>query len=103
MVTRDDAARGKPAPDIFLRAAALLGVAPERCLAVEDSAHGVAAAHAAGMGVVMVATQAPAEVRQCCVDVVDRLDAVGRLLDLASICEHPRAAPAAEPSRTFIR
>jgi HAD superfamily hydrolase (TIGR01509 family) len=44
-----EVARGKPAPDLFLHAAARLGVAPEGCVVVEDSAHGVAAAVAAGM------------------------------------------------------
>jgi len=41
--------KGKPDPDIFLKAASLLGVSPEHCLVIEDSAHGVKAAHAAGM------------------------------------------------------
>ena len=40
---------GKPAPDIFLLAAAKLGVAPERCLVIEDSTAGVAAGRSAGM------------------------------------------------------
>ena len=43
--------RGKPAPDLFLHAAASLGARPERCLVVEDSPAGVEAAHAAGMRV----------------------------------------------------
>lgn len=42
---------GKPAPDIFLYAAARLGAAPARCLVIEDSANGVAAGRAAGMTV----------------------------------------------------
>ena len=41
--------RGKPAPDLFLYAAARMGVAPERCLVIEDSPAGIEAARAAGM------------------------------------------------------
>jgi HAD superfamily hydrolase (TIGR01509 family) len=44
-------ARGKPAPDLFLYAARAMGVAPERCLVIEDSVPGVTAASAAGMRV----------------------------------------------------
>jgi len=54
ITTRDNAARGKPHPDIFLAAAASLGVPPAECLAIEDSFAGVRAASAAGMPVVMV-------------------------------------------------
>lgn len=53
----DEVEHGKPAPDIFLRAAARLGVAPAACLALEDSAAGCAAAAAAGMRVVVVPTE----------------------------------------------
>jgi trehalose-phosphatase len=45
--------KGKPAPDIFLRAAELLGVAPEHALAVEDAIAGVEAARAGGFGLVI--------------------------------------------------
>ncbi len=54
VVTRDDVARGKPAPHSFLRAAALLSAPPESCLAVEDSTAGVAAAQEAGMMVALI-------------------------------------------------
>lgn len=43
--------RGKPAPDLFLHAAKNMGVAPDRCLVVEDSPVGIKAAQAAGMSV----------------------------------------------------
>jgi HAD superfamily hydrolase (TIGR01509 family) len=46
---------GKPAPDLFLHAAARMGVAPEHCVVVEDSVHGVEAGRAAGMDVLAYA------------------------------------------------
>ncbi len=52
IVTADDVARGKPAPDLFLVAAQKLGLRPEECLAFEDADLGIEAACAAGMDVV---------------------------------------------------
>jgi len=49
---REDAAREKPAPDLFLAAADALAVAPDACLVLEDSSPGIAAARAAGMTVI---------------------------------------------------
>lgn len=49
VVTADDVARGKPAPDMFLLAAKLMHVAPEKCLVFEDAEPGIMAAKAAGM------------------------------------------------------
>src|SRR3546814_20133997 len=49
VIGAEDVAKGKPAPDGFLAAAARLGVAPGDCLAWEDSPAGIAAARAAGM------------------------------------------------------
>ncbi len=54
LVTREDIVNGKPAPDIFLHAAMLMGVAPDACLVFEDAPSGVDAALAAGMSVVAV-------------------------------------------------
>ena len=53
-VCGDEVPSGKPAPDPYLRAAALLGLAPEQCLAVEDSVTGTAAAERAGCPVLVV-------------------------------------------------
>ncbi len=53
-VSSEEVERGKPAPDVFLEAARRLGVPPERCAAVEDSANGIRAARAAGMRVVAI-------------------------------------------------
>ncbi len=50
----DQVVNGKPAPDIFLRAAERLGVPPQQCLALEDSEAGVLAATSAGMVTIMV-------------------------------------------------
>lgn len=54
VVAGDEVANAKPAPDLYLAAAAGLDVAPEHCLAVEDSPIGIAAARAAGMRVIAV-------------------------------------------------
>lgn len=54
ILSADEVARGKPAPDLFLETARRLGVSPEGCLVLEDSAYGVEAALAAGMFCVAV-------------------------------------------------
>jgi HAD superfamily hydrolase (TIGR01509 family) len=63
VLTGEDVVHGKPAPDIFLLAAAQLGVVPARCLVVEDSTDGVAAARAAGMAVLDVRQASAASAR----------------------------------------
>jgi len=55
-VTADDVRRGKPDPDVYLKAAEGLAVEPEACLAFEDAIVGVHAARAAGMRVIGVTT-----------------------------------------------
>jgi HAD superfamily hydrolase (TIGR01509 family) len=54
VVTADDVSEGKPAPDIFLKAAHLLGVDPTKCLALEDAPAGILAAQRAGMQVIAI-------------------------------------------------
>lgn len=49
LVSGDDVPNGKPAPDIFLKAADSLSVAPSACTVIEDSPHGVKGANSAGM------------------------------------------------------
>ncbi|MFT4125798.1 MAG: HAD family phosphatase [Gordonia sp. (in: high G+C Gram-positive bacteria)] len=58
-VCGDEVERGKPAPDPYLRAAALLGVDPRCCQAIEDSAAGTASATAAGCRTLVVPSAAP--------------------------------------------
>ncbi|MET9604601.1 HAD family hydrolase [Streptomyces sp. NPDC006512] len=57
----EDVGRGKPAPDLFLHAADMMGVPPARCVVVEDSRLGVEAARAAGMDVLAFTSMTPAE------------------------------------------
>jgi len=54
VVTADDVVHGKPSPDMFLLAAKLMGVTPEKCLVFEDADPGIQGAIAAGMKVVHV-------------------------------------------------
>lgn len=60
-VAGDEAARGKPAPDIFLQAAGRLGRKASECVVFEDAPAGIEAAHAAGMQVIAVLTTNPRE------------------------------------------
>lgn len=55
VVTADDITRGKPDPEPFRRGAELLGVAPERCLVVEDAPAGLASGRSAGCATLAVA------------------------------------------------
>lgn len=54
VVTADDVAEGKPSPDVFLKAAQLLGVMPSKCLVLEDAPSGILAAQRAGMEVIAI-------------------------------------------------
>jgi HAD superfamily hydrolase (TIGR01509 family) len=82
VITRTDVAHPKPSPDLYLLAAARLGVAPELCLAIEDSNPGVAAAHAAGTITIMVPDIVPPTEasRARCIAVLPDLGAVLAML-----------------------
>ena len=82
ILTLDDVTRGKPSPDLYLLAARRLGFAPQACIAVEDSNHGVAASHAAGAITIMVPDMAPPtdETRAKCAAVLPDLNAVLAML-----------------------
>jgi HAD superfamily hydrolase (TIGR01509 family) len=53
-VSSEEVERGKPAPDVYLEAAAKLGIEPSKCVAIEDSTNGIKAGVAAGMRVVAI-------------------------------------------------
>lgn len=82
-VCGDEVAAGKPAPDIYLRAAELAGEHPHACLAIEDSPTGATAAHAAGIPHLVVPSQIPVRpaARRVFRDTLERLT----LDDLAGI------------------
>lgn len=60
VLSGDQVARGKPAPDIYLTAARELEVIPDNCLVIEDAPNGVASAKAAGMRCLAISTSANA-------------------------------------------
>jgi HAD superfamily hydrolase (TIGR01509 family) len=82
LLTRDDVTRGKPSPDLYLLAASRFGLKPEVCVAVEDSNHGVTAAHAAGAITIMVPDMVTPteESRARCAAVVADLHEVAEML-----------------------
>lgn len=82
LVTRDEVARGKPSPDLFLHAARTLGADPGRCVVLEDSHHGIRAANAAGAMPVMVPDllEPTDELRGLCIAVVRDLHEARALL-----------------------
>jgi HAD superfamily hydrolase (TIGR01509 family) len=53
-VSSEEVARGKPAPDVYLEAARLLGIEPQACTAVEDSGNGILSASEAGLRVIAI-------------------------------------------------
>jgi HAD superfamily hydrolase (TIGR01509 family) len=82
ILTRDDVVRCKPSPDLYLLAAERLGVKPQACVAIEDSNHGVTAAHAAGAITLMVPDMIPPteETRAKCAAVLPDLNAALAML-----------------------
>jgi HAD superfamily hydrolase (TIGR01509 family) len=82
----DDVAQAKPAPDLFLHAARTLSAPPHRCVVIEDSPTGIAAARAAGMTVFGYAASTPAaRLRDAGADAVfERMHEVPALLARAA-------------------
>ncbi len=95
VVSSDEVAHGKPAPDVYLEAARRLGVTPAACLVIEDSINGLRAGNAAGMTTILVpnASVPPAPGAESIADVV-----LERLSDLDPAAlpgqDGPRRGPA---------
>lgn len=81
LVSSDDVARTKPAPDPYAAAAVHLGVPPDRALAIEDSRQGIASGRAAGMDVLAILRGRPESYAS------QALYSVERLSDVAFISE----------------
>lgn len=79
-ISVQDVAHGKPAPDLFLRAAAMLGVPPAAAVVIEDSFAGVTGARAAGMRVIGITNTSTAERLRDADAVVSNYDEVRKLL-----------------------
>jgi len=85
LIVYDDGRRpGKPAPDIYLQAAANLGLSPDRCVVVEDSLSGLRAAHAAGVGYLVALGPGASQGR------LARIEGVARVVE--SLREVPKEA-----------
>lgn len=74
IISAEDVSRGKPDPEVFLKAAARLERAPGRCVVFEDAFVGIEAAHAGGMRAVAVATTHPLSALGAADLAVTRLD-----------------------------
>jgi HAD superfamily hydrolase (TIGR01509 family) len=101
-VSSEEAARGKPAPDVFLEAARRLGVEAARCAAIEDSGNGIAAAHAARMRVVAI----PNRRYPPSAEALELADVVVELLDeltpeVVAGAEGPAGPPSSSPLQAY--
>ena len=83
LISATQVKEGKPSPDIYVYACEQLGLAPEECIAVEDSPNGVKSAYDAGCRVIMVPdqTEPDEELSKLLYACVDRLDGIEAYLD----------------------
>ncbi|WP_195820827.1 HAD family hydrolase [Roseobacter sp. MH60115] len=84
--SREDVAQPKPAPDVYLKAAAEAGVSPDRCVVVEDSASGARAGKAAGMYCLgYVAETDPERLAPICDALFQSMDDLPGMLNLRAL------------------
>lgn len=83
LISATQVKEGKPSPDIYVYACEQLGLAPEECIAVEDSPNGVKSAYGAGCRVIMVPdqTEPDEELSKLLYACVDRLDGIEAYLN----------------------
>jgi mannitol-1-/sugar-/sorbitol-6-/2-deoxyglucose-6-phosphatase len=97
VLTAEEEERGKPDPAVYLTAARRLGVAPERCLAIEDSLTGIRAAKAAGMVCIALPEHPAEEARDAGADLV--LDSLKELDDRIWAATHSAPSSTAAADR----
>ena len=107
IVSGDDVTRGKPAPDIFLKAAERIGLPPEECVVFEDAPAGVEAARSAGMRVVgVLTTHDPHDLRRADL-LVEEFNAI-TVRDFvtwakAARCDRPVSPPETRRAQCYCR
>lgn len=92
LITADDVARGKPAPDPYLLAAERLGILAARCVVVEDAPAGIASARAAGARVIAIASTMSREALGDADAIVPRLEDLTFEMTEGALCLTPRVA-----------
>ena len=99
VVSSDEVAHGKPAPDVFLETARRLDVEPSAILVIEDSYNGLRAARAAGMTTVLVPNHSipPADGAEAYADLV-----LGSLRDFDPMALPPRRRPTVEATASAV-
>jgi beta-phosphoglucomutase len=90
IVAGEDVTNGKPSPEIFLKAASMLNVAPGNCVVFEDAANGVKAAKKASMKCVAIAS----EITKGLLDEADVIIESFENLEVENLCSLLRKIPA---------
>lgn len=82
IVNEEMISQGKPAPDVYLKTAEMLGVQPQKCLVVEDSLNGVRSAYRANTNVVMIPDKVPPikEIESMCNYILHSLDELKNMI-----------------------
>lgn len=82
IVSEEMISQGKPAPDVYLKTAEMLGVQPQKCLVVEDSLNGVRSAYRANTNVVMIPDKVPPtkEIETMCDYILNSLDELKNMI-----------------------
>jgi beta-phosphoglucomutase len=95
LLSNEDVARSKPAPDIYIAAMKKLGVLPEETLVVEDNEHGIRSAREAGAHVLVVRDVSDVTINAL-LNKIATVESVGTAADSVSVGQQHRASPLGE-------